>query len=299
MAAKDLIIAIDVGATKINSGLVKNNRVLYNFFIKTEKHKGKAKVLKNIKSAIDPFIRHRPRAIGISFAGLTDHKRGVILRATNMPSYIKNTNLKKIVSGWFKKPVFLEHDGICFALAEAVLGPGRKYKNVVGMTLGTGIGGGIIINKKIYHGSFEVTELGHQWIAEDGAPCSCGRRQHLESFVSGPAMTYFYRRSAGRTLDPLSIEKMAYAGDKKALGVIDIMGRHLGIGLANIAHLLSPDIIILGGGLSRATQIIKRARQEFDKILIYPVLKKTKIEKSKIEDNALLLGAALITTGKY
>lgn len=288
------IIGLDIGATKIAAGLVWQNQLPKITKIPTQSHLGKKIILENILKATNIFFHQKVKAIGIGIAGQIDYKKGILLSSPNMAANFKNVNLKKILEKKFKRPVFVENDANCFTLAESVLGAGRYYKNVVGITLGTGIGGGIVINKQIYHGRNGLAgELGHMTIVEDGLTCSCGKNGHLEVYASARAMTYFYKKFTGKDLDTFQIEKLANRGEKNALRVFKIMSDMLGIGLANIINIINPDIIVIGGGLVRVKKIWQDALMKAKNEVVYPTLKNTPIVGSKLADNAPILGAAL------
>ncbi|MFA5070271.1 MAG: ROK family protein [Patescibacteria group bacterium] len=290
-------ICCDIGGTKINTGLVKNNRVISHHKILTEKKKGLKRLLANIKKSITNYQPQKARAIGLSFAGPVNN--GVVLEATNFPAYIRGVNLKKILESWYKKPVFVEHDGLCFTLSESILGAGKKYQYIIGVTIGTGIGGGFVVDKKLYRGRQNLMEMGHFQIREGGFRCSCGHYGHFESQVCGPALSKYYRRITGQTLKGEEINHLALRGDKNALAAAEVMARYLAQALASLANTLSPDIFILGGGVSRFEKIIALAKKDFGQEVIYARHKTIKIVKSDLEDNALLLGADLLTNNIY
>jgi len=291
-------ISIDIGGTKINTGIIKNNRVFKNHIYQKKWPKTLNNFLAIIKKELTIFQPQQAKNIGISFPGPINEK-GVIRQATNLPNYIKNVNLKKIIETWFKKPVFLEHDGFCFTLAESTIGAGRKYKYVVGLTLGTGVGGGFAVDKKIYLGSKRLMEIGHFKITERGFKCSCGKYGHFESQVSGPALTKYFKGISGKNISGVEIHRLAKKGDKKALKTAQKMAKYLGIALANIINTLSPEIIVIGGGVSNFSEVIKFAIPEAKKEVIYPGHKNIKIVKSKLNNDALLIGAHLITKSNY
>ncbi|MFH1367464.1 MAG: ROK family protein [Patescibacteria group bacterium] len=290
-------ICCDIGGTKINTGIVRNNRVFSKHKILTEKKKGLDHLLKTIRLALEAYRPQKAEGIGISFAGPVEN--GVILEATNFPSYIRNVNLQKIIGGWFKKPVSVEHDGKCFTLAESIIGEAKKYDFVLGLTLGTGVGGGLVINNKIYRGRHNLMETGHFKITEKGFQCSCGHFGHFESQVSGPALTRYFRRFSGKNLAGEEIHELAKAGDKKALAAAEIMSRYLAIGLGNLINTLSPDIIVIGGSVAQFQEIIDLAKKKLAGEIIYARHQKVRIVKSKLGDDAQLLGASLLIKNHY
>src|SRR3990167_10637574 len=145
------IIGVDLGGTNIKTGLINlEGKVIKKCEIPTQAEKGTKIIINNIISSIKEVSLGNIAGIGIGSPGPLDYKKGVILKSINVP--FKNTPLRKIIQDKFKIKTYLDNDANCFALAEAIFGQGKKYENVVGITLGTGIGGGAIINKRIYHG---------------------------------------------------------------------------------------------------------------------------------------------------
>ena len=290
-------ICADIGGTKINTGIIKNNRVFAKHKILTEKKKGLAHLLKNLKKAIEVYEPQKAERIGISFAGPVEN--GVIIEATNFPPYIRNVNLKKIIATWFKKPVAVEHDGECFTLAESILGVAKKYRFVIGLTLGTGVGGGLVINKKIYRGRQNLMETGHFKIMEGGFKCSCGHFGHFESQVCGPALTKYYQQLTGKNLAGEEIHRLALKKEGAALKTAELAAKYLGISLASLANTLSPDIFVLGGSVSQFEEIINLSKKYFLEEIIYSRHAKVKIVKSRLGDDAQLIGASLLTKNSY
>ena len=291
-------ICTDIGGTKIYTGEVKNNRVIKSHSVKTEKGRGLRRLLSDIKKSIEIYSPEKVKAISISFAGPISSE-GKVLQATNFPAYILNLNLKKIVGGWFKKPVFVEHDGICFTLAESILGAGKNYTYVVGLTIGTGLGGGFTVNRKIYTGYRQMMEMGHFKITEEGFRCSCGKYGHFESQVSGPALSKYYKNITGQSLSGPEIHKLSLKGDKNALKASQQMAHYLGIALASLANTLSPEIFVIGGGVSNFKKIIELAKKEMLNEVIYSNHKQIKLVKSSLGNDAHLLGADLVTKEDY
>lgn len=290
------IIGLDVGATKIAAGLVYENKIPKLIRIPTESEKGQGAVEKNIIKAIEVFATAKVKMIGVGMAGQVDQKRGILLSSPNMPK-IKNFNVKKLIENKFSKMAMVENDVNCFTLGEATFGAGKKFNNVVGIALGTGIGGGIVFDKKIYHGRDGLAgEFGHMTVVENGYTCSCGKKGHLEVYASGTAMKNLYYRFTNQQKSALEIEKLAIRREKNAVRVLEIMSGTLGTGLANIINALNPDIIVIGGGLARAKILVLpaiiKARQE----VLYSALKTTKIAVSKLGEKATILGAAMITS---
>lgn len=295
------ILALDIGGTKINIGLIdKSGKLIESKKFITPKNLTANKFNDNIYQLISNFKNKETLKIGIALAGQINWPDGLIINSPNL-KFLNNTNLKKYLESKTKLPVFIDNDAHCFALSEAIIGSGKNYNNVIGLTLGTGIGGGIIINHKIIRGTNNSAgEFGHMQIIAGGLKCSCGQLGHLESYASGQGMIKIFNKLTNKDLDTFSIEKLFYKKNKEALQTFTAMSKCLGMGLANIANNLNPDIIVIGGGLIRIKPIWQEAIVNyFPKYVFYNNLKKTKITISKSGDNNILIGAALITTNNY
>ena len=292
-------IGLDLGGTKINAGLIKNRRVIIKSQkIPTPARRGRRAILNTVIDSIKEVKgKQKIKAIGMSVAGQVNDK-GVLTQAPNFPRSFQNIPLQKIIQREFSVPTFIDNDANCFTLAEAILGEAKKHSHVVGLTLGTGIGGGIVINKKIYHGATNTIEIGHMIIRpENKTRCGCGQTGHLESLTSGLAMVKLYNKLTGKTGNTFIIVEEAGQGKKLAKKVIQEMAENLGIGLANITHIINPGIIVLGGGLARVRILVDPAINMTKKRLSFKSLQGTKIAKSKLGDDASILGAGLLLGG--
>lgn len=289
-------IGIDIGATKIAFGLVKipdsRFQILDSVKVKTPKEKKKALrvIIENIKS----LMTQKVKGIGIGMPGSLDRQGGIIRFAPNLSDW-KNLDLKKPLEKEFKVPVVFDNDANCFALAEAKFGVAKGLNYVVGLTIGSGLGGGIIVDGSIYHGKNFAGEIGHMTIISDGPKCGCGNRGCLEVYVSGPAIVRRYKKLTGVKKSPVEIEQESYEKSKinYALKTIEETGRYLGIGLANICNILNPEMIVLGGGVSRTKTLYNPAIREMKKRVL-PFAKGTPVVQSKLGDKAGVIGAALL-----
>lgn len=252
-------ICLDIGGTKIASALIdEKGRILHYQQIPSSARKCNKIIINNIILLIDNILSvetiHesslRIHSINLSIAGQIDTKKGIIIKSPNFQKNFKNIYIKKILEKKFKLPVYIDNDANCFALGEAVYGLGKNYHYVVGMTLGSGVGGGIVINKKIYCGKNNLAgEFGHMFI-----------------------------------------NNKLWEKQKKNIK----NAQYLAQALNNILHVLDPEIIIIGGGISKVPKLINRARQKMNKLLYYQAFKRTAIMKSKLQERANLLGAYLL-----
>ena len=278
-------IGIDIGATKISFVLSRGRKIIKKRKIATPENK--SGLIKEIQNNLSNF----PKAneIGLAVAGALDIKKGVVLESPNL-RYLNNFPLIKILKKELKAEIAMENDANCFALAEAVLGAGKNKNIVLGITLGSGLGGGLVINKKIYHGAFgTAAEPGHQTINFSGPKCNCGNIGCWEEYCSAK----FFKRKG---FSVLKLAKLAKQKNKNALAIFQEYGRYLGIGLANVIDLIEPEIIVLGGGISQTgPYFLTETKKEIKKRVFSPLAKKhTQIVISKLGEFSGALGASLL-----
>ena len=292
-------IGVDIGATKTNFVLLKDLRVIKakrTVTLKTKKKLIEA-VEENIQKLISDINKSKILGIGIGVTGPLNEKRNLMLNPPNQ-KYLKLCPLAKIIENDlrknFKLKTIMDNDVNCFTLGEALLGAGKEVKTVFGVTLGTGVGGGIVINKKLYRGNFgSAGEVGHMTIKYDGHKCSCGNIGCFEEYSSGR----FFKRKG---VDPKELAKIARNGDEKALEVFKEYGKYLGIGLSNTINLLDPEMIVLGGGIANTHSLfIKETKKEMKQRITSPIARKNlKIKKTRLGGLATAIGAALLCQKK-
>lgn len=295
-------LGVDIGATKINFVLLKNNRVLKSRKVLTPKIKKELiKILKeNIKDLVSSVKPSDIRGIGIGVPGPLNKKGDLVLNPPNL-RYLSKVSLSKIMEKelsstlYFRgKRVFMENDANCFVLGEAILGAGKGAKSVFGITLGSGLGGGLAINGKIYQGAFgSAGEAGHMVIKFDGPKCSCGSFGCFEGYCSEK----FFKKYK---ISPKDLLNKAIRGNKTSLRIFSEYGKYVGLGLGNIINLIDPEVVVVGGGIANAYKFFELAlKSEMKKRVISPVSKKyVKIKRSKLGDFAGAIGAALLVNKK-
>jgi glucokinase len=288
-----MIIGIDLGGTKIKAALAdEKGRIITDVNIPTEAWKGKAAVIDNLKKAIKTLM-HGSRAksccIGIGVPGPILYEKGIVIEPPNLPGW-KRVNLKKILEQEFKIPVFVDNDANCAALAEARFGAGKKARHFIYITISTGIGGGIIIDRKVYRGAIGAAgEFGHMIIDSRGYTCGCGNVGCLEALGSGTAI----KKRAG--MDAIAVELAARQGDKHAQKVIQETAHYLAIGIANLVNIFNPEMVILGGGVSKMRELLlKPIRHEFKKYALTLPAKNVRIVRASLGDESGVLGAVAL-----
>ncbi|MEK7375603.1 MAG: ROK family protein [Candidatus Margulisiibacteriota bacterium] len=286
---KKYLIGVDLGGTKISTAIALNNgRIVYEKTIPTPASQGVKKVIAAIEASIYDVMAacsvsiNDVRAIGVGAPGPVVYEKGLILNPPNLKGW-KKVPLRNILSRKFKKPVFLENDANAAALAELKFGTGRKFRDFVYVTISTGIGGGIILNKKLFRGSSGFAgELGHMTIDMDGPRCSCGKPGHFEGMACGPAL----QKITG--MRPEELNLLAKAGSKKALKEIEELGKIIGIGFSNLVNIINPQAIVVGGGLSNLGEPLFRSIR---KTVLLNALSPADILPAKLKKNTGVLGA--------
>jgi len=267
----DIIIGLDIGGTKtaIVAGDRKGN-ILRRTQHPTDPWRGFAPVFSELKASTRDMVeQHRGRvaALSVSIGGPLNVLQGLIMSPPNLPGWT-NIPLKRLLADEFGLPVFVEHDGNAGALAEWYFGAGRGFQNIIFITMGTGIGAGLILNGRLYRGTSDVAgEIGHIRIAEHG-PESYGKPGSLEGFGSGSGiarlaqMMYPALWHEGATV--IDVHDAYQAGSAEALAVFDRAAMYLGRGLAMLGDTLNPQRIILGGvGMRLSEALVEPARRVF------------------------------------
>jgi glucokinase len=279
-------LGIDVGGTNIRAGLVRNGKLCSKIKLRTEAKKGKKAVIENIIKAIKSFDLKDVSAIGLGVPGLVDANKGIVKYSPNLP--FNNTQLVSEIKKKVRKKIFIENDANCFTLSEAFYGAGKGKNIVIGLTLGTGFGSGVVINGKSYRGRGHALELGHTTINFDGPRSKCGNDGCVETYVS---IRGILNRVKGIYIkNPRELFELAEQKNKKALKLWKETGFYLGVAIANFINSFDPDIIVVGGNVAKAWNFFNK---EMTKTLRKrAIIKGVKVVKSKLGDNAGILGAA-------
>jgi len=290
MTNKKYTIGVDLGGTKIAAGLAtKSGKIINELEILTEAKEGHKEVIKKIKDSIYAVAGKKIKQvgkIGVGAPGTVIYKEGVVMYPPNLPGW-KEINLRDLLKKEFKIPVHVDNDANCAALAEAKFGAGKDVKDFVYVTISTGIGGGIIINKKIYRGAVGAAgEIGHIFISKDGKKCSCGQYGHFEGLAAGGAINRHYGVTA------LEVAEAAKKHKRWAFKIINEVADTVGIGFANIINILNPELIIVGGGLSNMGEtLLQPIRFALRKYALPLPYQSVKIVQAKLGTKSGLKGA--------
>lgn len=285
-------VGIDIGGTKVALGIVDKNKIIKNIFYllsKEEKNERDVFFHRIIEEIHKISQGYKISGIGVASPGPLDSGKGIVLNTPNIKS-LRNVNIINILKNKFGVKVLLEHDSNAAAIAEADY---FNKRNLVYLSLGTGAGNSIIIDKKIYKGLGNAAEGGHMTINFDGIKANCNNSGCLEEYVSARGINSIGKKY-GFDLAPKEIEEIADQGNKKAIDVYKEMGFYLGVGLANFVNILQPEMIVLGGGISKASRFFlpEAIRVVRERSLIYD--KRIKIEASRLGYKAGILGAAML-----
>ncbi len=277
--------AIDVGGTKILTGLVdREGHVLCSRSVPSDVQRGAEAVVASIATSLNALIASRGLeaqqmiALGCSVPGPLDRRRGVVVFSPNLDW--RDFPLRDALAAYFPLPVHIDDDANCAALGEGWRGAATGSKDFLYVTISTGVGAGVVIDHHVYHGAHDCAgEAGHMVIEPNGPPCACGNNGCLEAFCSGTAIAA-RARDALRHGEATCVQEMcgarpelvnsemvfraAASGDAVAQEILTTAGRYLGIGLANLATLFDPELIVLGGGvLEGGEAILAPARVSF------------------------------------
>lgn len=310
-------IGIDLGGTNTKLALVNDEgRIVARRLISTGEYPARETFIEAISDCVKGILRSKRlapkavRGIGIGTPGLVDSRKGIVYSLTNIPGWDR-VPLKRMLEKKTHLPVFVDNDVNLMALGELKFGAGRGAKNLVCLTLGTGVGGGIIIDGRLYRGAtLAAGEIGHIPINEKGPRCKCGGRGCMERYVGNRYIVESAARKIRRgrktivtklvnndlsKVTPFILSKAAGRGDELAISVWQETGRHLGVALAGVVNLLNPEVIIIGGGVANAGRILFDATRKAlkERAMEIPA-KAVKIVRAKLGQDAGIMGAVTL-----
>lgn len=307
---RDLYLAADIGGTKILAiAATRQGKILARHYVATAADMGERAVIQRLIQAlrqVGDFSPDTPPSavgIGVGAAGLIETEAGLVISSPNLPGW-HNVPLKEIVEKELRLDTYLLNDANAAALGEHRFGAGRGVKDLIFITVSTGIGGGIILGGKLYAGATGTAgEVGHMTISVDGPPCHCGNRGCLEAMASGWAVAGEAQRAVERgaktILSEMSGEitaemvfQAAERGDALAGEIIHSAACNLGVGLANLVNLLNPQLIIIGGGLSQmGERLFAPAQKVMHERAFSPPAQAVRVVSAALGADAGVLGA--------
>ena len=299
-----LIVAVDIGGTHIRAAAYEENSITPLRHQRTRSHGTESGVFDRLVKTIESVWQAGAvDAIGIASPGPLDPHSGTILDTPNIPEWV-NFPVAPKLSEHFGVPVYLDNDANMAGLGEWQYGAGKGHDNLVYLTISTGIGGGVITSGTLLQGFHGLgAELGHVIVDPNGPVCSCGHRGHIEAFSAGPAIARYIceQVEAGQTssiqiqpnLSAAQVADAAFQGDTLAIAAFERAGFYLGIAVANYLAIFDPSILIFGGGVSQAGELLfKPFRESLRQHVFHPhYLDDLVITKAALGDDAGLLGA--------
>jgi len=312
-------LGIDFGGTKIKIGIINESGaiVIKDKYI-TQITKSSDEIVAHIANCTLELIGKSGisindiKGVGIGSPGLLDPEKGLLKVVTNVPQ-LNGINFAEGIGSRLGLPAFLDNDVNAMTLGEFFFGAGKGYKHVIGLTLGTGVGGGIILDGELHRGaSFTAGEIGHMSINTDGLYCPCGNYGCLERYIGKDGIvtrfTAFKNKGIETVIDkyledgkitPKAIAMAAADGDKLSIEVLTETGKFLGIALATLTNILNPEIFIIGGGIANAGDLIlEPARRELIKRAYTIPARAVKVVPAALQNDAGIVGSASIAVAQ-
>ncbi len=308
-------IGIDLGGTNIAVGIVtKDGTVVKKTSVPTRAERPFDQIFADMANCIHKLLEEtgiplsQVTSIGIGTPGCIDSEKGILLFAGNF-KYGTNVNFREEMAKHFSLPLYVGNDANVAALGEVVAGAAKGVKHAIMITLGTGVGGGIIINSDIYEGHASAAgELGHIVLVHDGQPCTCGRKGCWEAYASVTALIRQTKtameENPSSLMNQVSPEQVtgrtafdaAKKGDAVALKVVDQYAEYISEGLADMVNIFSPQVLIVGGGISKEGDfLLDPVREKLNtKVFGNGLLSKPPVVAAQLGNDAGLIGAALL-----
>jgi len=300
------VVGVDVGGTNIKLGVVDPHGkvIVRNSFATKPFASSKIKLIAALAHEIEASIitagltKKQVAGVGIGLPGLVDYEKGIVRFLPNIPGW-KKVPLKSILQDKVKLPVFVDNDVKVITLAESTFGAGRGVKNLICLTLGTGVGASLILNGRLYRGEDNAAgELGHVPLNEHGPKCNCGGFGCFERYVGKRALFALASRVMGKP--GMTTEEMyvlAEKGNKKALLFWKKAAEHIGNGLVGVVNLLNPRLIIIGGGISHNEKFLFKAVDATIRRRAMSLQGSAfKIKRAQFKDDAGIIGAYVLVT---
>jgi glucokinase len=289
-------IGVDLGGTKILAGVVTREGEVLQRHERMTPHT-QDELLGELDAAIEALLDESTAAIGLGIPAPIDQRRGRVFQAVNTP--LGDVDLRDRMRDRFGIAVGLDNDANAATIGEWRAGAARGANDVVMLTLGTGCGGGLILNGRPFRGSTGAgVELGHIVIVHDGRPCQgrCTGRGHLEAYVTGVAATTAAREAFGPAADAHRLVRLANEGDATARAILGEIGRYLGSGLGTFANIFEPELMVIGGGFGVAAweHLMPSAEDVLRREALEPMRDEVRVVRAELGTAAGLIGAAFV-----
>jgi fructokinase len=292
---RERALGVDLGGTKIEAAILEPDlTVSRRLRVPTERERGYAHIVERVAAVVDELRGDVPGCsrVGIGTPGSLSSRTGLVKNSNT--TCLNGQPLAADLEARLGLGVRLENDANCFALAEALAGRGVGHEVVFGVILGTGVGGGFVFGGRLWTGPQHIAgEWGHSAIDPRGPACYCGQRGCVETLLAGPALEDAYRTAGGASCSASEIAALARTGEPAAAAVLDRYLDHFGRALANVISTLDPDVVVLGGGLSKLDVLYDRGRDAVARYVFNDELR-TPIVPNQLGDSAGVIGAALL-----
>ena len=287
------VIGVDLGGTKILAGVVDDRGQVERRREYPTPTASQRELLAGLDAAIEEILTDDIAALGFGLPSPIDQKAGRALQAVNIP-LDESVDFRGRMRERFGLPVGIENDANAAAYAEFRFGAARDVETVVMLTLGTGCGGGAVVDGKLFRG---WAEFGHMVIVHDGIPCqgTCTGRGHLEPYVTGVAATKLAQAEFGPAVDAHRLVRLANEGEQRAVEILDGIGRHLGSGIGTLVNIFNPELVVIGGGFAAAGDfVLEPAREVMRREALAHAGYRIPIVRAELGTAAGLIGAGLV-----
>jgi glucokinase len=290
-------IGVDLGGTKILAGVVTRTGELLRRHERPTPKDSQESVIRELQAAVEELMDDEVAAIGVGVPAPIDQPRGVIVESVNV--LFADVPLRDLMRERFGLPVGLDNDANAAVIGEWRAGAGRGVDNIVMLTLGTGLGGGVITRGEPFRGAIGGgSELGHVVIVHDGIPCQggCRGRGHLEAYVTGLAATIAAQEAFGPAADAHRLVRLADEGDETARAILANIGGYLGSGMGSFANIFEPELMIIGGGFGVASweYVIPHAEEVMRREALRPMREVVRVVRAELGTAAGSIGAGFV-----
>ena len=291
------MIGVDVGGTKILAGRVSRDGAIEQRHELPTPTISEPALLEGLANAVEQLLAADVTGVGFGIPSTIDQRTGTAVSSVNIP--LTDVDLRTWGADRFGVPVGVDNDANAAALAEWAAGAGRGTRHMIMLTLGTGFGGGLILDGRVYRGAVGAAgELGHMVVEHDGVPCqgACTGRGHIEGYASGRAADARAAAALGAGVDPHELVARALAGDAAAHDVLVDVGRRLGSAMGSLVNVFNPELIVIGGGFGAAAGelVLEPARAVVAREALPPARDLVRIVLAELGSDAGLVGAGLI-----
>ncbi len=287
------MIGVDVGGTKILAAVADREGRLVRQHERPTPTASQDALVAGLVAAVEELLDDDVVALGFGLPSSVDQATGIAHGSVNIP--LQELRLRESMSERFALPTEIENDANAAAFAEWTLGAGRASRNMVMLTLGTGVGGGVVIDSRLYRG---WAEFGHIVVELDGKPCqgTCTGRGHLESYCTGVAAGEAAEEVFGAGTDAHELVRLAQEGDGRALEILTRLGRYLGAGMGSLVNIFYPEVVVLGGGFGAAAGefVLEPARKVMRREALAPAGETVRVVPAELGPLAGVIGAALV-----